>query len=123
MGIDKTLPDKVFDNRKRVANEFAEIALRIRRDIIKSLYFAGSGHSGGSLGTTDILTVLYFGGFMQYDPSEPEWKERDRFILSAGHICPVLYSVLARARVFSGCRIIDFKEIWKQASRVIRGWI
>ncbi|MGA2298396.1 MAG: transketolase [FCB group bacterium] len=110
MGIEKTLPEKIFDNKKRKPDEFAEIALRIRRDIIKSLYFAGSGHSGGSLGTTDILSVLFFGGYMKYNPTQPDWKDRDRFVLSAGHICPVLYSVLARAGYFPANELLSLRK-------------
>ncbi|MFA6572447.1 MAG: transketolase, partial [Bacteroidota bacterium] len=67
---------------------------------IKSLVYAKSGHSGGSLGTTDIMSVLFFGGFLRYNASDPNWSGRDRFLLSAGHICPVLYSALARAGFF-----------------------
>lgn len=91
---------KTFANKKRKPEEFAEIAKEIRRDIIKSLFLAKSGHSGGSLGTADIFSVLFFGGFMRYDPNNPNWEGRDRFILSAGHICPVLYATLARAGFF-----------------------
>lgn len=95
-----TFSDLQFENKSRTSSEFEDISLEIRRDIIKSLYLAGSGHSGGSLGTADIFSVLYFGGFMRYNPQEPTWKGRDRFVLSAGHICPVLYSALARAGFF-----------------------
>lgn len=89
--------DKVFENKRRQPEEFTEIALELRRDIIKSLVLAGSGHSGGPLGTSDLFAVLYFGGFMRYNPKEPDWLGRDIFVLSAGHIVPVLYSALARA--------------------------
>ncbi|TAL69128.1 MAG: transketolase [Bacteroidetes bacterium] len=101
MALEITFSDKTFENKKRNPEEFSEIALEIRRDIIKSLYLAKSGHSGGTLGTSDIFSVLFFGGVMKYNPNDPEWKERDRFVLSAGHLCPVLYSTLARAGYFS----------------------
>ncbi len=107
--------DLTFDNRPRKAEEFAEIALKIRRDIIKSLVLAKSGHSGGPLGITDVMTVLYFGGFMHYDPKEPKWERRDRFVLSAGHLCPVLYSVLARAGFFP---VEELKTLRKYGSRL-----
>lgn len=61
---------------------------------------AGSGHPSSSLSAVDILTVLYFGGVMRYDPGRPDWPERDRFILSKGHAAPALYAVLAEAGYF-----------------------
>lgn len=91
---------RVFENKRRKADEFAEIALQIRRDIIKSLAMAGSGHSGGSLGITDLLSVIYFGGYMKYDPNDYKSPDRDRFLLSAGHLCPAQYAALARAGFF-----------------------
>ena len=92
--------DKLFDNRKRNIEEYKEIVTEIKRDIIKSLLLAKSGHSGGPLGIADLMTVLFFGGYMKYDPKNPDWKERDRFVLSAGHMAPILYSVMARAGYF-----------------------
>lgn len=75
--------------------DLEKIAKEVRKDIIKMLVKAGSGHSGGSLGITDVLVALYFGGLMKHDPKKPHWEERDRFILSAGHLCPTLYAVFA----------------------------
>lgn len=98
--MDVIFEPKTFENKKRRPEEFIDIAKEIRRDVIKSLYLAKSGHSGGSLGTADIFAVLFFGGFMRYDPNNPKWERRDRFVLSAGHICPVLYATLARAGFF-----------------------
>lgn len=69
-------------------------ALTIRRDIIKMLSIAGSGHPGGSLSAADIVTAIYFHA-LRHDPARPKWKERDRFILSKGHAAPVLYAALA----------------------------
>ncbi len=91
---------KVYKNFRRKPEEFSEIAKELRRDVIKSLYLAKSGHSGGSLGTADIFAVLFFGGIMRYNPEAPRWNGRDRFVLSAGHICPILYATLARAGFF-----------------------
>ncbi|MDA2918752.1 transketolase [Desulfobacterota bacterium AH_259_B03_O07] len=71
-------------------------ANQIREDIIKMLLEAGSGHSAGSLGTADIFTALYF-HVMKHDPKNPDWEDRDRFVLSNAHICPVLYATLAHA--------------------------
>ena len=89
-----------FENRRRNGEEFAPIANEIRRDIIRALVRAGSGHSGGPLGSSDIFAVLYFGGVMRYDPRDMLRAERDRFVLSAGHMAPVLYSTLANAGCF-----------------------
>lgn len=93
-----------FENKPRNTaeglQELQEIATEIRRDIIRSLVLAGSGHSGGPLGLADIFAVLYFGGIMRYQPDNPDWKGRDRFVLSAGHLCPGLYATLANAGFF-----------------------
>ena len=71
-----------------------EKAQHIRRSIIEMLAAAGSGHPGGSLSATDLVTCLYF-KVMQHKPDDPTWQDRDRFILSKGHACPVLYAALA----------------------------
>lgn len=75
------------------------IANTIREDIIKMLVEAGSGHSAGPLGMADVFTALYF-EIMNYDPKNPELPERDRLILSNGHICPVRYAAMAEAGIF-----------------------
>ncbi|MGQ9488699.1 MAG: transketolase [Armatimonadota bacterium] len=72
-------------------------ARKLRRHIVKMLAIAGSGHPGGSLSAIDILTALFFGSVMRYDPQNPRWEDRDRFILSKGHGVPALYAVLAEA--------------------------
>ena len=69
-------------------------ANEIRTAIIKMLVEAGSGHSAGPLGMADIFTALYF-ELLNIDPARPTWADRDRLVLSAGHICPVLYATLA----------------------------
>ena len=74
-------------------------AKEIRRDIITMLGEAGSGHPGGSLSAADIVTALYF-SVLRIDPENPFWKERDRFVLSKGHACPLLYSALAERGYF-----------------------
>jgi len=71
----------------------------IRQSIIKALLKAGSGHTAGSLGMTDIFTYLYFYG-LNHDPQKPDWEDRDRLILSNGHIAPVLYATMAHAGYF-----------------------
>jgi transketolase len=71
-------------------------ARRIRRDVVQMLAAAGSGHPGGSLSAADIVTCLYF-AVMRHRPDDPGWTDRDRFVLSKGHACPVLYAALAEA--------------------------
>ena len=71
-----------------------EIANKIRISIIEMLLLAGSVHTAGPLGMADIFTVLFF-HTLKHDPKNPAWKDRDRLVLSNGHICPVLYSTLA----------------------------
>lgn len=76
-----------------------ELALKandIRQSIIEMLLEAKSGHTAGPLGMADIFTVLYFNN-MRHDPKRPDWKDRDRLVLSNGHICPVLYATMAHS--------------------------
>jgi transketolase len=74
-------------------------ANHIRQSIIEMLVEAGSGHTAGPLGMADVFALLYF-KVLQHDPSNPDWSDRDRLILSNGHICPVLYATLALAGYF-----------------------
>ena len=76
-------------------------ARTIRKEIITSTTAAGSGHPTSSLSGVEIAVALYFGGVLRYDPKNPHWPERDRFILSKGHAAPLLYAVLAEAGYFS----------------------
>ncbi len=82
-----------------------EICKEVRALIIKMLAKAGSGHPGGSLSAVEIVTTLYF-SVMRHDPNNPEWEDRDRFHLSKGHACPVLYAVLAKTGYF------DESHLW-----------
>ena len=100
MSIKVEFSSHTFENIRRKPEDFPMIALELRRDIIKSLVLAKSGHSGGALGVSDIMAALFFGGYMSYDAENPDWEGRDRFVLSAGHMAPVLYSALARAGYF-----------------------
>jgi transketolase len=79
--------------------ELEETANNIRESIIKMLLEAKSGHTAGPLGMADIFTVLYF-HTLKHDPKNPSWPERDRLVLSNGHICPVLYTTMAYAGYF-----------------------
>ncbi len=74
--------------------ELKETARRIRMDVIRAIHEAGSGHPGGSLSATDILTALYFDE-MNIDPKNPKMEDRDKFVLSKGHAVPALYAALA----------------------------
>ncbi|MEX0621869.1 MAG: transketolase [Candidatus Woykebacteria bacterium] len=80
--------------------EIEKIANDIRQDIIKMLVEAGSGHSAGPLGMADVFTALYF-AVLNHNPQKPNWDERDRVVLSNGHIAPVLYTTLAHSGYFS----------------------
>jgi transketolase len=71
-------------------------ANEVRQSIIEMLVCAGSGHTAGPLDMADVFTLLYF-HVLQHDPKNPFWEDRDRLVLSAGHICPVLYAVMAHA--------------------------
>lgn len=81
--------------------KIGQIAKEIRKDIFKTAYFAGGGHIPSSLSMTDIITTLYFGDILRYDPNNPDWKERDKFILSKGHACLALYATLSKAGYFN----------------------
>ena len=86
------------------------IANDIRKDIIEEVYQAQSGHPGGSLSCTDILTVLYFNQ-MNVDPKKPEDANRDRLILSKGHCSPALYAILARKGYFDKEELKNFRKM------------
>jgi transketolase len=80
-------------------DELKEMTITLREDIVRMIHAAGSGHPGGSLSMVEILTTLFFNE-MKLDPDDPEWPDRDRFILSKGHGVPALYAVLARRGYF-----------------------
>ena len=89
--------------------EMRATALESRREILKMIFDAGSGHTGGSLSEIDILIALYF-GVLRYDPDEPKWPGRDRFILSKGHASPGFYVTLARAGYFDPAELGSFRK-------------
>ena len=88
-----------------------EAARKIRIHIIKMIMAAGSGHVGGSLGVTDILTAIYFGDQFNLRPEEQENPKRDRFVLSNGHVCPALYAVLAEAGYFPPEELVTLRQL------------
>ncbi|MBQ3685361.1 MAG: transketolase [Candidatus Methanomethylophilaceae archaeon] len=79
--------------------ELENIANKLRLHVVEMTYEAGSGHPGGSLSAADLMAALYF-RVMRHDPSNPQWEDRDRFVLSKGHVAPVLYAALAEAGYF-----------------------
>ncbi len=85
-------------------------AEEIRESIIKMLRTAQSGHSAGPLGMADILTALYF-AVLRHDPKDPEWPERDLFVMSNGHCCPVLYATMAHAGYFSKKELLSLRQL------------
>lgn len=91
-----------------------DMAIRLRRDIIAMVSGAGSGHIAGPLGMADIFTALYF-HILNHNPKKPNWSERDRVILSNGHICPVLYAALAHAGYFP---VEELKTLRKTGTRL-----
>lgn len=91
-----------------------ETANQIRQDVIEMVVNAGSGHVAGPLDMADIFTALYF-HILRHDPKNPDWPERDRLILSNGHICPVRYAAMARAGYFS---VEELKTLRKLGTRL-----
>jgi len=90
--------------------QLKSITKDVRRDIISMLYSAGSGHPGGSLSATELMTALFFNQ-MNHSSENPNDPERDRFILSKGHCTPLYYSVLARCGYFDVSELQDFRKI------------
>lgn len=93
-----------------------EIAKEVRKYIVKMTYEAKSGHPGGSLSATEILTYLYFRE-MNIDPANPNWPDRDRFVMSKGHATPVLYAVLALKGYFD----VDLLHTFRRINSTLQG--
>ncbi|RJP33513.1 MAG: transketolase [Actinobacteria bacterium] len=91
---------------RELRDKLEGIAREVRWDIVRMIGLAQSGHPGGSLSCADILVCLYFQA-MNHDPKNPDWRYRDRFVLSKGHAAPALYAVLAR------CGYFDREELWR----------
>ncbi len=89
-------------------------ANRLREDVITMVSHAGSGHVGGSLGMADIFAAFYF-HILRHDPKKPDWSDRDRLVLSNGHICPVQYAALAHAGYFP---VEELKTLRQLGSRL-----
>lgn len=91
-------------------------AKQVRTTLLHMIHMAKSGHPGGSLSATDIVTALYFDE-MNIDPKNPKWDERDRFVLSKGHVCPVLYSCLGLKGYFD----IKVLDTLRQYGSILQG--
>jgi len=91
-----------------------EMANTIRQDVIEMVVNAGSGHIAGPLGMADVFTALYF-HILRHDPKNPGWQERDRLVLSNGHICPVRYAAMARTGYFP---VSELKTLRKLGTRL-----
>jgi transketolase len=95
----------------REVKKLKEIARDLRIDILDMTTNAGSGHPSSSWSAVEIVTVLYFGGYLRYKTEQPLWSERDRFIMSKGHAAPLLYAVLARAGYFDRKKLMRLRQI------------
>lgn len=91
------------------ASELSQLATATRRSIVTMIGRAGQGHIGGDLSVTDILTTL-FAAVLRIDPANPDWSERDHFILSKGHCAAALYSTLAHSGFFSAEELVTFMQ-------------
>ncbi|MGH7201767.1 MAG: transketolase [Planctomycetaceae bacterium] len=83
----------------------------LRRHIVRMTTEAASGHPTSSLSAVEVVTALFFGGFLRYDPKRPDWPDRDRFILSKGHACPVLYAAMAEAGFFPEEELMTLRKL------------
>ena len=92
-----------------IVKELEEIAKDLRRKTIKMIYEAKSGHPGGSLSAADFIAALYFRE-MNIDPKKPKWEDRDRFVLSKGHVCPILYAALAKKGYFDEAELSTLRQ-------------
>lgn len=97
-------------NKKLSADELRKMAVNVRKDIVEMIARVNSGHPGGSLSAADLVTALYF-NVLNHDPKNPHWEDRDRFILSKGHACPVLYSCMARTGYFPHEELKTLRQI------------
>lgn len=90
--------------------QLEQMAAQVRRDLLDMIYEAQAGHPGGSLSAADIVTALYF-RIMRLDPRNPHWPDRDRFILSKGHACPVWYAALANRGFFDRAHLKTLRKL------------
>ena len=91
-------------------SDLENIANRLRLHVVEMTYTAHSGHPGGSLSAADMMAALYF-RFMRHDPMNPQWEDRDRFVLSKGHVAPILYAALAESGYFPVEELTSLRQI------------
>ncbi len=96
-------------NRKEEIAMLEAKAKEMRRLIIEMISRAGSGHPGGSLSSTDLITALFF-AVLRHDPKNPKWPDRDRFHMSKGHCCPLWYALLAESGYFSKDKLMTLRQ-------------
>ena len=105
----------IFMNDRPLATpdikQLEKTALELRRLALKIIFQAGSGHPGGSFSATDLMTALFFGGILKYDPKNPKDPKRDRFLLSKGHASGIYYSVLAKAGYIAESDLDSYRKI------------
>jgi transketolase len=97
-------------HHKMSVEELKKQAIEVRSRILEMIYYAQAGHPGGSLSAADIVTALYF-RMMNVDTGNPRWEDRDRFILSKGHACPVWYAALAEKGYFDKAHLKTLRRL------------
>ena len=90
---------------EKKVDQLKQIARKIRITALKMMFEAGSGHLASAMSVVELLTTLYFSGILNYDAQNPQWPERDYFLLSNGHACPSFYALLASAGYFSPLKL------------------
>ena len=100
--------NRLVFNQKDV-ERLEQQAIQIRQDVISMIHTAKAGHPGGSLSAVEMVTALYF-HVLNIDPENPRWPDRDRFVLSKGHACPVLYAALARRGFFDPAHLNTLRQ-------------
>jgi len=105
-----SLENPTYPQTDLTLQDLAYRATQIRKAILHMLLKAGSGHTAGPLGMTDVFTALYF-AIAKHNPKDPDWRDRDRILVSNGHICPVWYATLSAAGYFPESELATFRAI------------
>ena len=96
---------------KNMNIKLQNLANNFRKDILKMVYAASSGHLGGAFSIIDILTTLFYKEFIKFNPQNPKWEQRDYLILSKGHASAALYSILGSLGYFSKDELFNFRQL------------